>query len=193
MTAGYHIDLYTDGATSPNPGFGGFAAVLIARTDHHVVKQTIIVGSVPHATNQQMELMAAVAGLQSFKRPCKPSLYTDSKYVQQGITEWIAKWQRNNWKTSAGEPVKNKDLWQRLVAAEARHLKVNWQWVRGHANSEFNNLADQWAVLARECQRDGHIWCQWCKERPSSLNVPCARCTQLGAVADPNVRIIRGG
>lgn len=189
---GYHIDLYTDGATSPNPGFGGFAAVLIARTDLELIKQSIVVGSVPHATNIQMELMGAIAGLEAFARPCKPSLYTDSKHVKDGITDWLPKWQRNGWRTASGDPVKNKDLWQRLVAAETRHIKVNWQWVRGHGDNEFNNLADRWAVLARECQRDGHILCQWCKDRPSILNVPCPQCTQLGAKSDANVRVVRG-
>jgi ribonuclease HI len=104
-------------------------------------------GGEPHTTNNRMELMAAIMGLESLKRRCEVSLTTDSQYVKRGITEWLPNWKRNQWKTADRKPVKNADLWQRLDAAAARH-QVQWHWVRGHTGHPENERADALANLA---------------------------------------------
>ena len=101
-------------------------------------------GYVPETTNNRMELTAVIEGLKALKRSCEVELYTDSKYVMQGLTEWLANWKRNGWKTAAKKPVKNVDLWQQLEEETAKH-DISWNWVKGHAGIEGNEMADQLA------------------------------------------------
>jgi ribonuclease HI len=135
-------EIYTDGACRGNPGPGGWAAVL--RYKGH---EKVIYGAEPLTTNNRMELMAAISGLETLQRPCRVRLTTDSQYVQKGVTEWLANWKRNGWKTAAKKPVKNADLWQRLDAASAEH-EIHWEWVRGHSGHSENELADELANKA---------------------------------------------
>jgi ribonuclease HI len=135
------VSIYTDGACSGNPGPGGWGAILVWNGHEREIK-----GGEPHTTNNRMELSAAIAALESLRRPCTVDLYTDSEYLRNGITVWIKGWKRNGWRTADKKPVKNVDLWQRLDAAIARH-QVEWHWVRGHAGHDMNERADQ---LARD-------------------------------------------
>ena len=134
------IDIYTDGACSGNPGPGGWGALLVWNGTEKEMS-----GGEPATTNNRMEMMAAIAALESLKRPCTVRLHTDSQYLRDGITKWIAGWKRKGWLTADKKPVKNVDLWQRLEAAAAPH-KVDWLWVRGHDGHPENERAD---VLAR--------------------------------------------
>jgi ribonuclease HI len=135
------VVIYTDGACSGNPGPGGWGAVLrwngVAKELHGGELQT---------TNNRMELMAAISALEGLTRPSKVELHTDSKYLLDGITKWIAGWQRNGWRTAAKKPVKNADLWRRLVEAMDGH-EITWRWVKGHAGDEDNERADELARL----------------------------------------------
>lgn len=133
------VILYTDGACKGNPGPGGWGVVL-----RYGDAKKMLHGGELHTTNNRMELMAAIRGLKALKRPCSVELYTDSQYVRKGITEWMAGWKRNGWKTAAKKPVKNDDLWRELDAETARH-RINWHWVKGHAGVPDNELADQLA------------------------------------------------
>jgi ribonuclease HI len=135
-------EIYTDGACRGNPGRGGWGAVL--RYKGH---EKTLYGAEPLTTNNRMELMAAIRALESLKRPCRVRLTTDSQYVQKGITEWMANWKRNGWKTAAKKPVKNADLWQRLDTAISGH-EIRWEWVRGHSGHPENELADELANKA---------------------------------------------
>ena len=130
------VEIFTDGACRGNPGPGGWAAILRYR---EVEKE--LSGYDPQTTNNRMEMMAAIAGLEALKRPCSVRLYSDSQYLRDGITKWIHGWKRRNWLAADKHPVKNIDLWQRLDAAAARHV-VNWEWVRGHAGHPENERAD---------------------------------------------------
>jgi ribonuclease HI len=134
------VVIYTDGACSGNPGPGGWGAVLISGPHRKEIW-----GGELATTNNRMELMAAIQALESLKKPCKVELHTDSKYVQQGIHEWIHGWKKRGWLTADKKPVKNADLWRRLDEARLRH-DVEWRWVKGHAGHELNELAD---ALAR--------------------------------------------
>ena len=136
------IKIYTDGACSGNPGKGGWAAIIL---DENTV-QSSISGSESNTTNNRMELMAPIMALIKIKKKSEITIYTDSKYVKVGITEWIKKWKLNNWKNSNKKPVKNKDLWIKLDNSCKKH-KVNWKWVKAHADNKMNNLADELAVL----------------------------------------------
>ncbi|WP_330947522.1 ribonuclease HI [Thermomonas sp. LB-4] len=136
-----HVDIHTDGACLGNPGPGGWAALLCWRGIERELS-----GGEAATTNNRMELMAAIAALETLKEPCTVVLTTDSQYVRQGITEWMAGWIRRGWKTSGGEPVKNRDLWERLHAAAGRHT-VDWRWVKGHAGHPENERVDQLARL----------------------------------------------
>ena len=135
------VTLYTDGACSGNPGPGGWGVVL--RYGEHLKE---MFGGEAETTNNRMELMAAIQGLEALKRPCAVDLYTDSKYVMDGINRWMANWKANGWKTAAKKPVKNEDLWRRLDEAVQRHT-INWTWVKGHAGVPDNERADE---LARQ-------------------------------------------
>ena len=130
------VEIYTDGACSGNPGPGGWGAVLTYRG-----REKEICGGEPATTNNRMELMAAIQALETLTRPASVHLYTDSVYVRSGITSWLAGWKRNGWLTSAKQPVKNADLWQRLEAAAAPH-QVPWRWVKGHNGDPGNERAD---------------------------------------------------
>lgn len=134
------VEIFTDGACSGNPGAGGWGAVLRWRDTERELK-----GGESETTNNRMELMAAIKALESLDRPVKVDLYTDSTYVQKGITEWIHSWKRRGWKTASRTPVKNEDLWRRLDNA-IQHQDVSWHWVKGHAGHEGNERAD---ALAR--------------------------------------------
>jgi ribonuclease HI len=136
------VEIYTDGACRGNPGPGGWAALLIAG---EVRKE--ISGAESATTNNRMELMAAIAGLSELKRRCKVRLYTDSKYVLQGITEWLPGWKARGWRTASRQPVKNQDLWERLDAVAAAQ-EVDWTWVRGHAGDAGNEYVDTLANVA---------------------------------------------
>ncbi len=133
------VTIYTDGGCEPNPGIGGWAAVLLyngARKE--------IAGGERESTNNRMELTAAIQALESLTRPCKVELHTDSNYVRLGLTEWLPKWKRNGWKRGKSGEVKNLDLWQRLEQAAARH-EVRWSWVPGHRGVVENERCDELA------------------------------------------------
>ncbi|MGB0262290.1 MAG: ribonuclease HI [Henriciella sp.] len=130
------IEIWTDGACSGNPGPGGWGALLV--TEGH---RKELYGAASDTTNNRMELMAAIEALNALKKPSQVKLYTDSTYVKDGLTKWINGWKRNGWKTAAKKPVKNKDLWQALENATARH-DISWVWVKGHAGEEGNEIAD---------------------------------------------------
>jgi ribonuclease HI len=134
------VEIFTDGACSGNPGPGGWGAVL-----RYGAVEKEMSGGEPATTNNRMELMAAIAGLEALKRPCRVRLYTDSMYLRDGITRWLPAWKARAWRTADKKPVKNVDLWQRLEAAAAAH-DVDWHWVRGHAGHPENERAD---ALAR--------------------------------------------
>ena len=134
------VVIYTDGACSGNPGPGGWGVVMRWQGT-----EKEMYGAEPLTTNNRMELMAAIQALEALQRPTTVSLHTDSKYLLDGITKWIEGWQRNGWKTAAKKPVKNDDLWRRLVEAMRPH-DVRWVWVKGHAGDSGNERAD---ALAR--------------------------------------------
>jgi len=141
MTGKPHVLIYTDGACSRNPGPGGWGAILISGAHRKE-----LFGGEPATTNNQMELMAAIAALEALKHPSRVDLHTDSEYVRNGIMTWIHGWKKRGWKTADKKPVKNVELWQRLDEARSRH-DVTWHWVRGHAGDLENERADE---LARE-------------------------------------------
>jgi ribonuclease HI len=141
MMAKPRVVAYTDGACAGNPGPGGWGAILISGGHRKELS-----GGEAATTNNRMELTAAISALESLKGPSHVELHTDSEYVQKGISSWIHGWKRKGWRTAAGSPVKNADLWRRLDAAQQRH-EVVWKWVRGHAGHAENERADE---LARE-------------------------------------------
>jgi ribonuclease HI len=136
------VEIFTDGACRGNPGPGGWGVVL-----RYKDKEKTLRGGEPHTTNNRMELMAAISGLEALKRTSKVVLTTDSQYVKRGITEWLADWKRRGWKTADRKPVKNIDLWQRLDEVVAKH-QVKWHWVRGHTGHVENERADALANQA---------------------------------------------
>ena len=144
MTDRKAVQIHTDGACLGNPGPGGWAGLLRWRGIEREVA-----GGEPDTTNNRMELMAAIAALEALREPCEVVLHTDSQYVRQGITEWMANWLRRGWKTAGGDPVKNRDLWERLHAAAARH-RVDWRWIKGHAGDPDNERVDQLARAQAE-------------------------------------------
>ena len=135
------LKIFTDGACSGNPGKGGWAAIILDGN-----KQSILSGSESNTTNNRMELMAPIMALKKVKKNSEITIYTDSKYVKDGITDWIKKWRLNNWKSASKKPVKNKDLWVKLDDTCKKH-KINWKWVKAHAGNKMNNLVDKLAVL----------------------------------------------
>jgi ribonuclease HI len=144
------VIIYTDGGADPNPGTGGWAAVLI---DPASGKAREISGGEPLATNNRMELTAAIRALEALKRPCRVHLFTDSLYLRKGITEWLPDWVTRGWRRKAGE-LQNEDLWRRLAELIERH-EVHWDWVRGHAGDKWNERADELATLEIRKQRGG--------------------------------------
>ncbi len=134
--------MFTDGACRGNPGPGGWAALL--RSGEH---ERMLSGAEGDTTNNRMELLAAIEGLEALKRPSEVVLTTDSQYLRQGIMSWVANWKRNGWRTAARKPVKNQDLWQRLDAQAQRH-QVDWRWVKGHSGHVENEMVDAAANVA---------------------------------------------
>ncbi len=137
------VEIWTDGGCKPNPGPGGWAAILRFRDTERE-----LTGADPVTTNNRMELTAAAMALETLKRPCQVVLHTDSEYVRLGITRWHTGWVRKNWRTAGGDPVANMDLWRRLLAAAEPHT-IDWKWVRGHAGDVMNERADVLATAAR--------------------------------------------
>lgn len=136
------VELFTDGACSGNPGVGAYCAIL-----RHKDKEKQIVSSEPLTTNNRMELMAVIAGLEALKIASKVKIYTDSQYVVNGITKWLPNWLKNNWKNSQKKDVLNRDLWERLLKAMDGH-EIEWNWIRGHQGHKENELCDKLAVEA---------------------------------------------
>jgi ribonuclease HI len=143
------VTIYTDGACSGNPGPGGWGAILMSKG-----REREIMGGEAHTTNNRMELTAAIRALEALNRSCTVELHTDSQYVRQGITEWLAGWKARGWRTADKKPVKNEDLWRELDAARARH-EVTWRWVKGHAGDPLNERADALARAGLKATRDG--------------------------------------
>lgn len=141
------VDIFTDGACRGNPGPGGWAALL--RTGG---KERELSGGEAPTTNNRMELMAAIEALLALKRPCRVQLYTDSVYVRDGITKWVHGWRRNGWRTADKKPVKNAELWQRLIEASAPH-RVEWHWVKGHSGHVENDRVDALACAEADKRR----------------------------------------
>ena len=142
------IEVHTDGACLGNPGPGGWGALLRWREVERELS-----GGEPDTTNNRMELMAAIAALEALREPCDVILTTDSQYVRQGIMDWLSNWIRRGWKTAGGDPVKNRDLWERLHAATARH-RIAWHWVKGHSGDPDNERVDALARAAAESVRE---------------------------------------
>jgi ribonuclease HI len=140
------VTIFTDGACRKNPGPGGWAAVLMYQG-----RQRVLSGSAPNTTNNRMELMAAIEGLNALKRSCAVELFTDSEYLRKGIQSWLPRWKTRGFLTVDGQLVKNQDLWQKLEQAVNRH-DVEWKWVRGHAGNPMNELCDR---LAKEALESG--------------------------------------
>lgn len=134
-----HVEIFTDGACKGNPGPGGWGALL-----RYGEVEKSLYGGEAETTNNRMELLAAIEGLSALREPCIVAITTDSQYVRKGITEWLANWKRNGWRTAAKEPVKNADLWQRLDEQNQRH-QVTWHWVKGHNGHRENEIADSLA------------------------------------------------
>jgi ribonuclease HI len=136
------VIIYTDGACSGNPGPGGWAGIIRYNTT-----EKEIVGSEADTTNNRMELLAAISSLEALKERCEVELYTDSKYLKHGITEWIFNWKKNGWKGAGKKPIKNQDLWQRLDETANKH-QIVWHWVKGHSDNVYNIRVDKLAVKA---------------------------------------------
>jgi len=134
--------MFTDGACKGNPGPGGWGVIVRAGG-----REKELSGGEPLTTNNRMELMAAIRGLEALTRPCRVKLWTDSNYVRDGITRWIHGWRKNGWKTADRKPVKNADLWQALLDATAPH-RIEWHWVKGHSGHSENDRADALACAA---------------------------------------------
>lgn len=136
------VQIYTDGACRGNPGPGGWAALLVSGAERKELS-----GAEAATTNNRMELMAVIGGFRALKRPCAVEIYTDSKYVLQGYTEWLPGWKARGWRTASREPVKNQDLWEQLEAAAAAQ-DIEWHWVKGHSGHEQNEYVDRLANRA---------------------------------------------
>ena len=138
------VEIWTDGGCKPNPGPGGWSAILRFRQVERELS-----GADPTTTNNRMELTAAAEALESLKRPCRVVLHTDSEYLKNGITRWHTGWVRKGWKNAQGDPVKNMDLWRRILDAAKPH-QIEWAWVRGHSGDVMNARADVLATQARD-------------------------------------------
>jgi len=148
MSESSYVEIATDGACKGNPGPGGWGVLLRAGKTEKELS-----GGEPMTTNNRMELMAAIRGLEALKRPAHVKLSTDSRYVMDGLTKWIKGWQRNGWKTADRKPVKNADLWHQLLAASAPH-RIDWVWVKGHTGHPDNERADGLASNAALASRN---------------------------------------
>ena len=135
-----NINIYTDGACSDNPGIGGWGVVILIKDE----KPILLNGGALNTTNNRMELTAAIEALKYIEKKSEINLFTDSKYVKDGIISWVKKWEINGWKTSNKKPVKNKDLWIKLDNEISKH-NIKWNWVKGHANDQYNEKADELA------------------------------------------------
>ena len=155
------VTIFTDGGADPNPGAGGWAAILI---DPASGKAKELSGGEPHATNNRMELTAAIRALEALKKPCRVDLFTDSQYLRKGITEWLPGWVARGWRRKDGE-LQNEDLWRRLAELIQAH-EIHWGWVKGHAGNRWNERADQLATLEIRKQRGG--------TRPAAVAAPDA-------------------
>jgi ribonuclease HI len=133
------VVIHTDGACRGNPGPGGWGALLEYNGNHRTIR-----GAEAHTTNNRMELTAAIRALEALREPCQVQLFTDSNYLQQGITEWLPDWKKRGWRTADKKPVKNVDLWQHLESLASEH-NIKWHWVRGHAGHDGNEAADRLA------------------------------------------------
>ncbi len=142
------VELFTDGACLGNPGPGGWAALLRRGADERELH-----GGEGHTTNNRMELLAVISGLEALRKPCSVRITTDSQYVMRGIQEWMPRWIAKGWRTAGGEAVKNRDLWERLNAALVSH-RSDWRWVKGHAGHAENERVDTLARMAAEAIRD---------------------------------------
>jgi ribonuclease HI len=167
------VTIYTDGGADPNPGAGGWAAILI---DPASGKAREISGGEPRATNNRMELTAAIRALEALKRPCRVHLFTDSLYLRKGITEWLPGWIARGWRRKEGE-LQNEDLWRRLAELIREH-QIRWDWVKGHAGNRWNERADQLATLEIRKQRAGRAAAAPAPDEPPEaevfLRVSCA-------------------
>ncbi len=143
------VEIFTDGACRGNPGPGGWAALLRCGGSEKVLS-----GAEPHTTNNRMELLAAIEALAALKRPSRVSLTTDSQYLRLGVQQWMANWKRNGWRTASKQPVKNRDLWERLDALTGAH-RIDWHWVKGHSGHPENELVDQEANRAIDVMQAG--------------------------------------
>lgn len=141
------VDMFTDGACRGNPGPGGWGVLIRSGA-----REKELSGGEPLTTNNRMELLAAIKGLEALKRPCAVALHTDSIYVRDGITKWVHNWRRNGWRTSDKKPVKNAELWQQLLEAVAPH-QIEWRWVKGHSGHPENDRVDALACAAADAQR----------------------------------------
>ena len=144
------VVIHSDGACHGNPGPGGWAAVLVSGTHRKELS-----GGEPATTNNRMELRAAIEALSALKQPCAVEFHTDSNYLRDGITKWLAGWRRNGWKTKSKQPVKNADLWRQLANVVAQHT-VNWHWVKGHAGDAGNERCDELATAAIMALKQRH-------------------------------------
>ena len=138
------VEIWTDGGCKPNPGAGGWGAILVYKGTRKELS-----GAELETTNNRMELTAAAEALETLKWPCKVTLHTDSEYLKNGITRWMTGWVRKNWRNASGDPVKNMDLWERILAAGKAH-EIEWKWVRSHVGIALNERADELATAARE-------------------------------------------
>ena len=150
------VDMWTDGACRGNPGPGGWAVLIrLASTTGTRAREKEVSGGEPLTTNNRMELLAAIRGLEALTKPCRVQLHTDSTYVRDGITRWIHKWRQNGWRTSDRKPVKNAELWQELIDAAEPH-RVEWHWVKGHSGHPENDRVDALACAEADEQRKHH-------------------------------------
>ncbi len=150
------IKIYTDGACQGNPGKGGWGAILMYKDKNNVVHKKELSKGYVLTTNNRMELSAVIEALNSLKEPCKIVLYSDSKYVTEAINKnWLKGWQEKNWKLNTNNPVKNIDLWKKFLIAQQAH-DIEFVWVKGHNENEYNELCDKLAVRARTCENLEH-------------------------------------
>jgi ribonuclease HI len=143
------VEIWTDGGCKPNPGPGGWGAVLRFRGHERTLS-----GAEAATTNNRMELTAAAVALETLKRPCRVVLHTDSEYLRNGMTRWRTGWVRRKWRNAKGDPVANMDLWQRILEAAKPH-DIDWRWVRGHSGDVMNEQADALATAARDAMAEG--------------------------------------